>query len=61
MNCCGNLSPNRNQMLLNFAQKIKLKQGDIMIKVKGNFTAIMCKNQQNVNTIRNTLSPPEGL
>ena len=61
MSCYGTLSPNRKQMLLNFGQKMKLKQGDIMTSVKGNFTAIMCKNKQNVNTSRNTLSQPEGL
>lgn len=58
MSCCGTLSPNRKQMLLNFGQKIKLKQGDIMTRVKGNFIAIMCKNKQNVNTTSNTLSLP---
>ena len=55
------LSPNRKQMLLNFGQKMELKQGDIMTSVKDNFTAIMCKNKQNVNTTRNTISLPQGL
>jgi len=61
MSCCGTLSPNKKQMLLNFGQKLKLKQGDKMTRVKGNFTAIICKNKQNVHTTRNTLSLPEGL
>ena len=45
-------------MLMNFGQKMKLKQGDIMTRVKGIFTAIMSKNKQNMNITTNTPSPP---
>ena len=47
INYCGTLRPNRMGMLKNFGHTMKLKSGDLKIKLKGNLTAIVWKDKQN--------------
>jgi len=37
---------------------MKLKRGDPKTKMKGNLTAIVCKDKWNVNILKNFHSPP---
>jgi hypothetical protein len=37
---------------------MKFKRGDLKTKVKGSWTAIVCKDKQNVNALKNLHSPP---
>jgi len=45
INCCGTVRPNRKGMPRNFGHKMKMKRGDLQIKVKGNLTAIVWKDK----------------
>jgi len=38
--------------------QMKLKRGVLKTKVKGNLTAIVCKDKRNVNILKNLHSPP---
>jgi hypothetical protein len=58
MNCCGTVRPNRKWMLKNSGHKMKMKSGDLKTKAKGNLTATVCKDKQNVNILTNVHSPP---
>ena len=56
--CCGTVRPNRKWMLMNSGHKTKMKSGDLKTKVKGNLTATVWKDKQNVNILTNLHSPP---
>jgi hypothetical protein len=45
INCCGTISSNRKGTIMNFTQKVKLKQGDIKTRERGNLTAILWKDK----------------
>ena len=53
ISCCGTVRPNRKWMPKNFGQKMKMKSGDLKTKVKGNLTATVWKDKQNVNILMN--------
>ena len=54
--CCGTLRPNRKGVPKNFGHKMKM--GYLKTKVKGNLTAIVWKDKQNVKILTNMHSPP---
>jgi len=41
INCCGTFRLNLKWMPRNFGQKMKLKMGDVKMRVRGNLTAIV--------------------
>jgi len=43
---------------MNSGHKTKMKSGDLKTKVKGNLTATVWKDKQNVNILTNLHSPP---
>jgi hypothetical protein len=45
INWCGTISSKIQEMLKNFRQKIKLKQGDIKTRVRENLTATVRKDK----------------
>jgi hypothetical protein len=48
-------------MSKNFGHNMKLQKGDLKTQVKGNLTAVMWKDKQNVNILMNMhSSPSEG-
>ena len=57
INCCGTVTPNRKGMPKNLERKMKLKRGYLKNNVKGNLTAIVWKEKQNVNVLTNMHSP----
>ena len=58
INCYGTVISNRKGMPKNFGHKMTLKRGDLNTEVKGNLTAIVWKDKQNVNVLTNMRSPP---
>jgi hypothetical protein len=58
INYCGTVRPNTTGMLKNFGHTMKLKSGNLKTKLKGNLTAIVWKDKQNVNILKNMHSPP---
>jgi hypothetical protein len=47
INCCGVVRLNQKRMPRGFGRKLRLKQGDIITRVRGDFTAIVWKDKQN--------------
>jgi hypothetical protein len=45
-------------MLINFGWKLKLKQGDIKTRVRGNLTATVWQDKQDVQILINMHCPP---
>jgi hypothetical protein len=58
MNCCGTVRTNRKWIPKNSGHKTKIKSGDLKTKAKGNLTATVWKDKQNVNTMTSMHSPP---
>jgi hypothetical protein len=52
-NCCGTVTPNRKGMPTDFGTKLRLKQGDLKTRVRGDLTSIVRKNKRNVNMLTN--------
>jgi hypothetical protein len=61
INCCGTVRPNRKGMPRDFGAKLRLKQGDLKTRVRGDLTSIVQKDKQNVKMLTNMHhSPAEG-
>jgi hypothetical protein len=58
MNCCGTVRPNQKGMPSEFGRKLRLKQGDIKTKVKGDLTTVVWKGKGNINMLTNMHCPP---
>jgi hypothetical protein len=46
INCCGTVRPHQKVVPSNFGRKLRLKQGDIKTRVKGDLTAAGWKDKQ---------------
>jgi hypothetical protein len=59
INCYGTVRQNHNRMLEGYDNKtLKLKQGDICATVRGNLTAMICKDKKKVHILMNRHRPP---
>jgi hypothetical protein len=60
INSCGTLRPNRKDIPRDFGPKqIKLKRGDVRVRTKGDLTALVWKEGQEVYMLTNMDSPTE--
>jgi hypothetical protein len=59
INCCGMVHHNRQGMPADFGLKtLKLKEGDIIRKVKGGTSAVCWKDKREDHLLNNMLNPP---
>jgi hypothetical protein len=57
-NYCDTIKPNQKGMPSDFGKKLILKQGNIKTRVKGDLTAVVWKDKQNLKTLANMYHPP---
>ena len=62
INCCGTVKPNRRGMPRDLeSEKMKLKQGDIKVRTRGDLTAIVWRDRKDVHILTNIhAAPAEG-
>jgi hypothetical protein len=58
INCCGTVRPNQKGITSDFGRKLRLKQGDIKTRVKGDLTTTVWKDKRNVKMLTNMHRPP---
>jgi hypothetical protein len=58
INCCGTVRSNQKGMHEDFGRKLRLKWGDIMARVRSDWTAMVWKDKRNVNMLTNMRRPP---
>jgi hypothetical protein len=57
INCCGTVRSNQKGMPWDPESKLRLKWGNIMIRVRGDLTATVLEYKQNVNLLTNMDHP----
>jgi len=59
INSCGTVRPNRRDMPSDFGPKqLKLKRGDVRVRTRGGFTALVWKDRREVYMLTNMDPPP---